>query len=118
MKERYFEANTGSEAIDDLIEKNVISALTNLIDDGGAWLEIKDGKLHVTFHSFEMPSVKGKPQDIWHKNFDLFDMAMEIANTYDSGRELSKSQREELEEFAVLLEEVSTKFRSEINKYK
>jgi hypothetical protein len=114
MNERYWEPGDapGGDPLKDWVSENVIAALAKLIEDGGAWIGVADEKLTVTFHSFEMPEKEGEPSDIWHKDFDLLEMAMEWAGDYDGLQQLSDQQREDLEERARLLDELAAKFRA------
>lgn len=114
MTERYWEPGDapGGDPLKDWVSENVVAALAQLIEDGGAWIGVTDGKLTVTFQSFEMPEKEGEPSDVWHKDFDLLEMAMDWAGDYDGLQQLSDAQREDLEERARLLDELAAKFRA------
>lgn len=113
MSERYWEPvdAPGLDPLKDWVSENVITALTQLIDEGDAWIGVTEGKLTVTFHSFDMPEKEGEPSNIWNKDFDLLEMAMQWADDYDGLPKLSDSQREDMEERARLLDELAAKFR-------
>lgn len=118
MKERYWEpvGKSINDILNDWVSENVEVALAELMKQSGAWVDNIDGKLIVTFHSFEMPTKEGELQDIWHAEFDLLSMVMSWADDYDDGYELSAIQMEDLETRVKLLDELAAKFRLKVSR--
>lgn len=112
MAERYWEAGElpNTDLIRDWISDNVVEALTQLMDQGKAWLTLQDERLVVTFCSFDKPEKEGEPGGPWHKKFDLLDMAMELVEKHE-GLKIHDGDLRNFEKFAKLLDELAAKFR-------
>jgi hypothetical protein len=111
VTDRYWNPTDPPEALFEWVNKEVIDAMSDLINEGTCYIGIKNNKLNITFSSFEKPEVEGEVTDVWGKSFDLHDMVTIWALEYRGVQHLTDADRKDLEYRANLLDELAREFR-------
>lgn len=92
---------------DQIASAAAIEALTQCFDEMGIWADPPrsgDNDIQITVKSFDMPEEEGKPSDIWHKKFSLFEAIKEHVEIH--------CDADDKEELARIFEQMAAEIRA------